>query len=564
MGYISVTVSPSLNKSSGEKTVREIKENFRFLLLEVSKQLKNALNVLEQPDDHAIRGIEDRDDYIDNLKSVIENASYSRAQKEEPGAKHLGDQLRALNIISSNLERIGDHAVNIVDQVRYFSDPAFIHRYDYKSCFHEIFDALDIVYDALFKQNMSLAFRICRTESNLDWLYKERFELILRELRSEVETGDLLTTLFIFRYLERIGDALLNIGEAIIFSITGNKFKIRQYKALRDSLATSGEEIPITEVEFESIWGTRSGARIGRVHRGTEDTRFQDVIFKDGNREKLFQESENIKRWEKILPGLAPKVVSQQEDAAGATLLIECLRGETLQDIVLTSDEDLIENALMVLERTVDDLWTRTMKPGQVNAHFIEQCTKRLGDVFLVHPDFRLEERHLCGVPIFSLQELLNRAKEIDRFLDAPFSVFIHGDFNTNNIIFNPQTQRLHYIDLHRSMDVDYLQDVSVFLVSNIRLPVFEPEKREKFNSVTMEFFRFAKYFAEKHEDVTFEARLCLGLIRSFLTSPRFEFNQEFAESLFFRGVYLLERIIGFEGPYEEFRLPVDVLTFGC
>ena len=63
-----------------------------------------------------------------------------------------------------------------------------------------------------------------------------------------------------------MGDALLNVGEAAIFGITGDKFKIRQFRALNDILAASGHENPLTDLDFESIWGTRSGCRIGRVH----------------------------------------------------------------------------------------------------------------------------------------------------------------------------------------------------------------------------------------------------------------------------------------------------------
>ncbi len=53
----------------------------------------------------------------------------------------------------------------------------------------------------------------------------------------------------------------------------------------------------------------------------------------------------------------------------------------------------------------------------------------------------------------------------------SPVTVRIHGDFNTNNIIYAAPIDRVHFIDVHRSGSGDYAQDIGVFLVSNLRTP---------------------------------------------------------------------------------------------
>lgn len=199
------------------------------------------------------------------------------------------------------------------------------------------------------------------------------------------------------------------------------------------------------------------------------------------------------------------------------------------------------------------------MKPAPINGRFIEQCQARLADVFLIHPELRMDEVHLCGLTIPSLEERLDHARAIGSTLDSPFSVFIHGDFNTNNILFDPEAESIHYIDLHRSTDADYVQDISVFLVSNMRLPVFDSQRRAKIIVAVEEFYRFSVTFAAQLQDETFQARLCLGLIRSLITSSRFERNRAFAHMLARTGVYLLDRITTFRGHYADFRIPADL-----
>ena len=537
--------------------MRRFEENLEFLILEVAKQLRGARELLAGSNEGLIDKIEARDDYIDNLKTVIENSCYTRICEGENAAGNPINQVRAVNTVATNLERIGDFAVNIVQQTRYLSDNAFLESYSYNAFFDEIDRAMELIHEALFHRKISLAFDICRCESRLDMLYKEQFDIVREQLETGGRTGDLITTLFILRYLERIGDALLNIGEATIFSITGNKMKIRQYDALRGAVASSGKDIPITEVEFESIWGTRSGARIGKVFGGSPDA---SVIFKSGARSKLLKESENIERWHELVPGLAPRVVFQEEQGKDATLLIECMTGLTLEYLVLNGDGEGVDAAILELERTAWEIWERTLKPGDTSAGFMKQCRSRMNDVFLLHPEFRLPERRVQSKVIPSIDRWLDMAAVRELDLKAPFSVFIHGDFNANNLIFNREQKRVHYIDLHRSTDSDYLQDVSVFIVSNLRMPVFDRATRQRLQRVANEFLSFASHFARVHGDQTFEARLCLGLIRSFLTSTRFEYNKRLAWRLFSMGLYLLEKFTSHSGDYKDFKLPPRLL----
>jgi phosphate uptake regulator len=544
-------------------TFDEVRENFRFMVSEVTSQMEKTLSFVQAPSRRGMEKIISGDDYIDTLKSLIEEMTFRLHTSPGNMPKRDVALLRSLNTITSNLERMADFAVNIPRQMSHLSDPSFVLRYGFEDLFNEVLAGLENIVEAVETRDAGLAFRICQCEFNLDHQHKENFDRVLRELRAGGEPGDLVTVLFISNYLERMGDSLLNIGEAILFSVVGEKMKIHQYRALTDSLASSGVQAPLSQVEFESIWGTRSGCRIG-VTKEADAKSARPVLFKHGNFQKLKDEKESTERWESLIPGLPPKIWAFQPDDEGkGSVLMEYLNGCTLQDMVLTAEENDLNNALFLLEETLGRAWSKTKEARETSADFIKQIRDRTEAVFRIHPEFDTGQLEIGQLAVPSIYWLLDTLEEISGELHAPFSVLIHGDLNLNNIIYSDADERIHFIDLHRSHQTDYVQDVSVFMVSNFRLPVFEPEVRTRIEFAMYTFFRFAKKFAQMTGDVTFEARLALGLARSLFTSTRFEMKRGFARNMYLRSIYLMEKMVEQQNrPWEEFQLPPNALTY--
>jgi hypothetical protein len=82
---------------------------------------------------------------------------------------------------------------------------------------------------------------------------------------------------------------------------------------------------------------------------------------------------------------------------------------------------------------------------------------------------------------------------------------------------------------------------------------------------VIKEFLAFAREFAAEAGDETFEVRLALGLVRSLVTSSRFEFNRGFAHEMYLRGVYLMRKLDAYRQggePWRKFVLPEAVLIY--
>jgi phosphate uptake regulator len=544
--------------------MEDILENFRFLVIEAENQVKLTYGLLSDYRPELLEKIDSKDDYIDNLKTTVENDCFSRMQSLG-GAENLErrNQVRAIHIMAVNLERIADYCVNVGRQTHYLATMDFIQQYDYKSMFTEIQQALAGISGVLETRDLAEALKICRSEFNLDRQYKENFDQIMSELKEGRGVTDLVTTIFIFRYLERIGDALLNIGEALIFAIIGDRIKIRQFDALQKTLSESGFAGALSDIDFHSIWGSRSGCRISKVSRKRPSGFKAQGIFKEGALKKIKQERENIDRWEKLFPGLAPQVFGYHEKAGSASMLVEFLAGCTLDQVILTEHPEVIRNVLYILEQTLQDVWRRTLQPGPFRTDFMRQLRSRLSSVYRVHPYFNRGVQRIGDHEIPASMALLEACEAAEAELPAPHSVLIHGDFNTNNIVYNGTEQRINYIDLYRSRDADYVQDASVLLVSHFRLPVFDPDLRERLNAVTRHLWQRFTELSRDFEDPTFQARMALALARSFYTSTRFELNYEFAREMFLRSIFLMESVANHQGrPWTDYRLPKDILIY--
>ena len=542
-----------------------IEDNLRFLIVEVKKQVERTRDYLRSSAPEVKGEIISRDDYIDNLKAIIHRKCFTSVAAASATGHNGIEVLHAFDTVATNLERIADFCERIVHQTRFIQNEDDYRRWDLDPFINEVWAGLSDVPDALFGRDADVALRICRSEHRLDELYAAVLRSILTELKNGGDTQTLVTVIFITRYFERMGDSLLNIGEAVISACLGEPIKIGQYSALVDSLESLNTLDTLEGISLAPLPETRSGTRIDRVsapNGGNGGNGDPMVVLKQGQLAKLHEEKQSIDHWHEVMPGLAPKIYSFQEQGNSGALLFEFLEGQTFEQILLGGSVADVDRALHHLGQTLTDIWDKTRSGEPVSAGFARQLKDRLPDVYAVHQDYRDLTGGIGPITFPSFEVILARAQQIEAQLKVPFSVLIHGDFNIDNIIFDPRQDRVRFIDLHRSTMMDYVQDVSVFMVSNFRIQISDPAVRQRINHAILTFLDFAKGYAQHAGDRTFTARLALGLARSFATSTRFVLDESLAKAMFMRSRYLIERLI--EMPperIEQFDLPRDALV---
>ncbi|MES9873839.1 MAG: PhoU domain-containing protein [Candidatus Sedimenticola sp. 6PFRAG7] len=522
---------------------KSIRDNLRFLCVEVDSQVANLHNYFEAPSAAVARRILDRSGYAYNLKMRIHNSCLSKLSKCKDGCAETLT-LRGVEFISTDLERIAELCRDSIKQMEYLSDINCIAPEEYGPMLDRVRRGIELVEPAIQENDTRLALKIGQIEGKLDRDYNKLLKHYIAALKRKKNTEDLTSALFVAHSVEQMGDALLDISESIISANLGQPVNFERYHSLQASVEHLDSEEEISDVQIEHIAETRSGSAISGISAADSGEDEYVAIFKDGEKRKLKEERLGVESWHEIYPGLAPKILSYKKRGQSAALLIEHLPGMTFEQILLSEPAELLQETLEQLGKTLKSVWRETQTDEPVSANFMQQLEKRLGDVYQIHPEFQTGNSLVCGLNIPSFDSLIARAREFETKLQAPFSVYIHGDFNVDNIIYDPMEQRINFIDLHRSRYMDYVQDVSVFMVSNYRLQILDVPLRRRIMKLANEFYRIARRYAEKAGDDTFELRLALGLARSFATSTRFILDKSLARSMFLRARYLIEQVL--------------------
>jgi len=541
-----------------------IQENLRFLIAEVKNQLDELRHVFKSRSRTHLQRVLDRRGYSENLMLRIQN---SCIQGIAEASEKMIPRFRAIQSISADLDCITGLALEAISQMNKIESREGIAGKRYLSMLDNVFYGIDLIEETLDENDSRLALKLGEFERKTDLEYKKLLTDYTKALKQRKRTEDLVAALLVAHTLERMGDLLLDIGEALLSSILGQHMGMDRYHSLLDSIELLSGSGRHQEMSVETIAQTRSGSGISgisRARKGKKKSSAYVAIYKDGLRRKLKEERDGVENWHEIYPGLAPRILSYKKRGQSASLLIEHLAGMTFETILVKGSDEMLELTLRKLGRTLNNVWKETKVKKSVPAEFMRQLNKRIGDVYAVHPEFDSSQSRVCGYEMTSFGQLVKEVAEIEQKLKPPFSVYIHGDFNVDNIIYDPREKKINYIDLHRSRYMDYVQDVSVFMVSNYRLQIMAAPVRRRIIGVIREFYKIAQRYARRNEDKTFEIRLALGLARSFVTSTRYILDKSLAGELYLRARYLLEQVTRLdERQYERYKVPVKELFIG-
>lgn len=165
----------------------------------------------------------DGDDEIDTRCVAIEERVLETIATQSPVARDLR-LLQSLTFIAMHLERMADLAVNIAKATRRTADrrgPQTL--YDLiQAQGNLVYRVLDTTREALETRDLELSRKLPELDEPIDHLYKQFFRELAR-LHEEEDIEWASSMVLASRYLERIADNAVDIGERIAYLITGER-----------------------------------------------------------------------------------------------------------------------------------------------------------------------------------------------------------------------------------------------------------------------------------------------------------------------------------------------------
>ncbi|HSC87148.1 MAG TPA: phosphate signaling complex protein PhoU, partial [Polyangiaceae bacterium] len=159
---------------------------------------------------------------IDRLELEIDDACLQLLARRQPVASDLRFVTMTLKVVT-DLERIGDLSTNICERVLEFEGTAAAIRPKIVVEMGESArDMLHDAMDALVAGDVRKAQEIVGRDREIDEKYASLFPVIAQQMCAEPSVVDqLMRTLSVAKYLERVADHATNLAEMVVFMVEG-------------------------------------------------------------------------------------------------------------------------------------------------------------------------------------------------------------------------------------------------------------------------------------------------------------------------------------------------------
>jgi phosphate transport system protein len=214
----------------GARHFHEELARLKTQLLEMSglaeELVDQAMRALRARDAELAKEVVRRDNDLDAMEIAIDDMCIHLLALQQPLARDLRLITMAMKI-SNDLERVGDHAVNIAEAVSHLAEaPVYLEFPEIEEMGRLSTEMLSDALDTFVRADAEGAREVVRRDDRVDSLHESLFRILLTHMMEDPRRiGASMSLFLVSRNLERIADLATNIAEDVVFLVEGRTIK---------------------------------------------------------------------------------------------------------------------------------------------------------------------------------------------------------------------------------------------------------------------------------------------------------------------------------------------------
>ncbi|HVF39241.1 MAG TPA: phosphate signaling complex protein PhoU [Gemmatimonadaceae bacterium] len=224
-------MTPLVAPTSGFRHFHSELALLRQRLLDMSSQAERLVELsitsLLERDQAKAEEVISGDKTINSLEVEIEQRAVALLALQQPMARDLRFIVGTIKV-SSDIERIGDHAVNIAESALRLVEQGgkLTPSPELEDMARRAKSMLSDALDAFTRADGALGREVCKADDAVDALHNSVFRILLTHMMEDARTiTPSLELLLVSRNLERVADLATNIGEDAVYLAEGKQIK---------------------------------------------------------------------------------------------------------------------------------------------------------------------------------------------------------------------------------------------------------------------------------------------------------------------------------------------------
>jgi phosphate transport system protein len=216
------------------REIENLKKEILTLGAMAETAVRDATSAIENRDESLARRVMDNDITLDDMEVQIEENCLKTLALHQPVAIDLRFIIAVLKI-NSDLERVGDLAVNVAERAAFLAtQPPVDISFDFQAMARKAQEMLKRSLDSLVNLSAEQAREVLLGDEEIDAMNRRMYRIVQDAIRTHPDqTESLIHMLSASRHLERIADHATNVAEDVIYMIEGVivRHKAEEYKS---------------------------------------------------------------------------------------------------------------------------------------------------------------------------------------------------------------------------------------------------------------------------------------------------------------------------------------------